>query len=139
MSLLIPITIGLSVVLQGILNRKMSLVWGLPEVIVLNGAVFFIISLAYYFGVRLFSPEMPPLKSPEYWYFLPGICGFLIVLGVPSSIGIMGPTKTFITLIVSQVVFSLALEKVIFGDSPGTLKIVGAAIATIGAVLVAIS
>lgn len=117
----------------------MSLVWGLPWVILLNGAVFFILCLAYYFGARYFEPPVSSTESPQFWYLLPGICGFLIVLGVPISIQMMGPTKTFITLIVSQVVFSLTLEKVIFGESPGTLKIAGALIATIGAALVALS
>lgn len=141
--LLLPITLGLSVVLQGILNRKIGLAWGLPPVILLNGIVFFIFCVVYYLAAKLLPDYVPGAAAGtddldfKGWYLLPGLCGFLIVFGVPLSLQLQGPLKTFITMIVAQVVFSLILENLIAGEPPGNMKIIGAVIATIGAVMVA--
>lgn len=145
--LAIPIAIGFSVVIQGFLNRQIGLNWGLSAAVLLNAVVFFLPCLALYLWTRWTSQPLPPFlqfpaeitSSISWWYLIPGLCGFFIVVGIPISLFQVGPSKTFIILIVSQIVFSLALEKLISGHTPGFLKIAGALIAVLGAALVALS
>lgn len=144
--LIIPVTLGLTVVVQGVLNRRIGADWGMPAAVLLNALIFFAVSLALY-GWAKFSPESTPsllrlpenhVRSMELWYLIPGLCGFILVLGMPISLHQNGPTKTFILLIASQIIFSLGLEKFITGEFPGILKISGALLAVIGATLVAL-
>lgn len=144
--LAIPIAIGLAVVVQGILNRQIGLNWGLSAAVLLNAVVFLFLCAGLYLWTRWTSEPLPsylkfpegPSSPPAYWYLIPGLCGFFIVVGVPISLFQVGPTKTFIILIVSQIVFSLVMEKFISGDTPGFLKIAGGILAVIGAALVAL-
>jgi len=145
--LILPIFLGLSVVTQGVLNRKIAGDWGLSSAIFLNAVVLLVISLVFISGAK-WMPQIFPeflrlqnleMENAKWWFLIPGLCGFFIVLGVPWSLQNNGPSKTFILLIVSQVVFSLLFEKFVFESSVSILKIVGACVAVLGAILVALN
>ena len=147
MYLILPLFLGLTVVTQGALNRQVSAVWGLTWTVFLNATLFFVVSFALLMTTK-FHPQILPeyLKvdqfSPEKfkWYFLiPGLCGFFLVLGVPWSLQINGPSKTFILLIVAQIILSLILDKFLFEATISYLKLMGAALVMAGALLVALS
>ena len=142
--IILPLVIGLAGVTQGILNRQVSASWGLAWAVGLN-AVLFIIYSAVLLALLQFAPQVLPeylrvsafsAEKFKWWFILPGLCGFLLVLGIPWSIQMMGPSKTFILFIVAQIVFSLLAEKFFFGSEIPFLKIAGALLAMAGAALV---
>jgi bacterial/archaeal transporter family-2 protein len=142
--IILPFLIGLAGVAQGILNRQVSASWGLTWAVVLNAVLFIVYSLVL-LGFLQYAPQVLPeylrvstfsTEKFKWWFVLPGLCGFLLVLGIPWSIQIMGPSKTFILFIVAQIVFSLLAEKFFFGSDIPVLKIAGALLAMCGAALV---
>lgn len=147
----IPVILGLGVVIQGLLNRRIGAAIGLSTAVLINAIVFFLLSAAV-IGASYIKPEIfpsmlrPPattlreasLGGPSYWlYWIPGFFGFLLVLGVPFSIQQLGPSKTFIVLIVAQVFFSLLAEWLFFDANLNYLKLFGAMLAVAGAAIVA--
>jgi bacterial/archaeal transporter family-2 protein len=147
----IPVILGIAVVLQGVLNRKIGSAIGLSTAVFINALVFLILSAALltasYFKPNLF-PEFLRIPSTPWknaidqsgasvWlYWVPGLCGFLLVLGVPFAIQSIGPSKTFVILVSAQIAFSVLLEAASQSDlSPW--KFLGAALAITGAYLVA--
>lgn len=140
----LPAIIGLAGVTQGILNRQVSAQWGLAWAVGLNAVLFLIYSAVLLAAVRFFPEVLPDYLRTSFfsfdkfkwWFVIPGLCGFLLVLGIPWSIQMMGPSKTFILFIVAQIVFSLLAEKFFFDAPVSTLKIAGAVLAMAGAALV---
>jgi uncharacterized membrane protein YdcZ (DUF606 family) len=144
---LLPLFLGLTVVTQGTLNRRVSADWGLASTVFLNATVFFGVSLLLIIAVQVspkFFPEYLKVQSFDLskfksWFLIPGLCGFFLVLGVPWSLQVNGPSKTFILLIVAQIILSLVVEKFFFAGNPSSMKILGALIAAIGAVIVSLN
>ncbi|MBN8540822.1 MAG: DMT family transporter [Deltaproteobacteria bacterium] len=147
----IPIVLGLGVVIQGLMNRRIGAAIGLTTAVLINAIVFFVLSLAV-IGASYIKPELfpemlrPPTTSfrdaaqtgPSFWvYWIPGFFGFLLVLGVPFSIQQLGPSKTFIVLIVAQVFFSLLAERLFFDAGFNSMKLIGTLLAVTGAAIVA--
>ncbi len=147
----IPVVLGIAVVLQGILNRKIGGAIGLSSAVFINALVFLALSagilLASYMKPQLFPdflrvPETPwknalePGGASLWLYWIPGFCGFLLVLGVPFAIQSIGPSKTFVVLVSAQIAFSVLLELVIQSHW-NPWKLLGAALAMAGAYLVA--
>ncbi len=145
--LILPLILGMTVVTQGALNRRVSADWGLTWTVFLNASLFFVVSF-----ILLMTTKYLPQILPEYlkvdqfstekvrWFYLvPGLCGFFLVLGVPWSLQINGPSKTFILLIVAQIILSLVLDKFVFEATVSFTKLVGAALVMTGALLVALS
>lgn len=144
---LLPLFLGLTVVTQGTLNRRVSADWGLASTVFLNATVFFVVSLLLIIALQV-SPQLFPdylkiqsfdLAKFKLWFLIPGLCGFFLVLGVPWSLQVNGPSKTFILLIVAQIVLSLIVEKFFFAGNPSVMKIFGAVIAMVGAVIVSMN
>ena len=141
--LVIPVFLGLTVVAQGVLNRRIGGEWGLSSAVFLNAVVFMIVSSALIFTAKLFPQLMPDylkmrpidLDKMKLWFVIPGLCGFFLVLGIPWSIQMAGPSKTFLVLIASQIVLGLLYEKLFLDEPISTMKYVGALVSTIGVAL----
>ena len=148
----IPVILGIAVVLQGILNRKIGGTIGLSTAVFINALVFLILSAALlatsYLKPHLF-PEFLRVPSVSWknaleqsntslWlYWVPGFCGFLLVLGVPFAIHSIGPSKTFVVLVSAQIAFSVLLEIAVQSEL-NPWKLLGAGLAMAGAYLVAV-
>ena len=144
--LLLPLFLGMAVVTQGALNRRISAELGLTWTVFLNASLFFLVSLALLLATK-YVPQMLPeylrvdqfsANKLKWWFLIPGFCGFFLVLGVPWSLQINGPSKTFILLIVAQILLSLVLDKFVFEATVSATKLAGAALALAGAILVAL-
>lgn len=147
----VPVILGVAVVLQGILNRKIGSTIGLSTAVLINALVFVVLSGAL-FGLSYLKPQIfpeflrlppSPLKSaladggaPLWLYWIPGFCGFLLVLGVPFAIHAIGPSKTFVVLVSAQIAFSVLLELAVQSQL-NPWKLLGAGLAMVGAYLVA--
>ena len=141
---LLPIAIGVSIVLQGTFNRDMALNYGLATTVLLNAAVFLVVSAGLSIWVKI-NPAFFPVfiqsrtsEAPFNWlYLLPGIFGVMIVLGVPWSLEKIGPSNTFLFLIITQIVLSVSLEAYQLQTSPAVMKMTGAGLVILGGILVA--
>jgi transporter family-2 protein len=143
MSYLLPLALGVTVVFQATLNRSMASHYGLASAVTLNAAVFFALSLGIFVFAK-YNPDLVPdflqIRRPEnqfsWTYLLPGVCGFILVMGLPWSIELIGPSASFLLLISSQILVSLILEAT---QSPGPLsfpKLVGGFLVLAGSILV---
>lgn len=138
----VAFVVGLITVLQSGLNKKISMSEGLPAAVALNALVIFIVALSFYFVQKNGFVSMPDnLKSVElfqikkWWFIIPGICGFLLVMGYPFSISYMGAAKVFVIAIAGQCVGSLMWDALVEQNAPNPLKLVGVALTLLGAFL----
>ena len=144
--ILLPVFLGLNIVIQGVLNKNIGANWGLSTAVMLNATIFFVISASFLLLATLVPNCLPEFLRPseisarqfKIWFLVPGICGFMLVLGIPYSLQNNGPSKTFILLIVSQAIFSLLYEKFVLHGQIAFLKVVGATLAVLGSALVAV-
>lgn len=145
--ILLPLYLGLVGVAQGILNRQVAADWGMSWTVFLNATFFLLVSILLVAGVR-YAPEYFPdylrpqnlsLDKFKWWFLVPGFCGFCLVLGIPWSIQLMGPSKTFIFIIVGQIIVGLLFEKFLFDLPLSFTKLAGAILVVAGATLVMLS
>jgi bacterial/archaeal transporter family-2 protein len=106
--------LGSAAVLQAGLNRHILEHWGILATVLLNSLVFISVSVflyAVYFLFPALFPDSFKLSSAftqfKWWYVLPGLFGFFLVMGLPIAISMIGATKTFIYLIIAQMLSSL--------------------------------
>ena len=111
-SLLVPFLLGVVAVFQGLLNEKMGKQFGLPVTAFINNAVGFGFAAAFLAlcWVSFSQKSSFHLESFRWWQLLPGFLGLLFVLGLPYSIQTVGPAKTFVILVGSQVLFGVLAE-----------------------------
>lgn len=141
---LIPLALGLVVVLQGTLNRQIGEQWGLAMAVFINATVFFILSVGLFLVSRYFPDWVPEffryragVEGREFKaiYLVPGICGFLLVLGLPWAIRNLGVGKALVILISSQVLVGFLWDQFIYKTQASGLKLVGALLSVLGAIL----
>jgi transporter family-2 protein len=142
----IPIILGLSIVTQGAMNQVIGTERGLGFAVMLNASVFFVLSILLYFFLTRFStsfsaslanilPVKETTESLKWYYIIPGICGFLIVLGSPLAMGQIGGAAFFVLLILAQILTSLLYDSFIVGSPLNFSKILGALLTFAGAAL----
>ena len=131
--------IGFLAVLQGGMNRVMAQSWGLPGTLLLNAIVFLSAAAVFYFS--MFSTWMPqsasishiqPFEKLKIWHILPGLFGFLFVLGVPLAISRVGAALTFLGLVVAQVAAGAARDIGVEHKGIGLQRVAGICIALVG-------
>lgn len=114
LSILVALFLGSAAVMQAGMNRNILEHWGILPAVLLNSLVLVVITLVLYI-VSFFFPSLFPasfkLSSAfsqfRWWYFFPGVLGFCLVMVLPIVVSQIGATKTFIYLIVAQMLSSL--------------------------------
>lgn len=110
--IVVPLFIGFIGILQGALNRVMTQDIGLTWMALLGNFVTLVVCVGFYFFAKA-NPELFPdfvrLKEFQFkwWYVIPGIFGFLFVVGLPIGIYEVGAVKTTVGLIAAQMVTSV--------------------------------
>jgi transporter family-2 protein len=138
--LLVPIAVGFATVIQGGLNRQISSSLGLPLVAILSTAVLLFAAVALWIAVRI-NPEnfstLFRMNTNEFhwWYLVPGLFGFIIVIGIPFSIEKIGALNSFIAMIAAQIAGSMLWDLLIEHRSITPLRLVCAILAFISAAL----
>ena len=139
----LPAILGVVVVLQAGLNKKISAQWGISTAVFLNAVVFLVIAAVFYFltltRADLFPANFKPnfdLKTFSWWYLVPGALGCLLVFGGPLAIMRWGAVHTFILIISAQLLASLIWDYQVEGLPVSPMRIAGISLAWIGAVLV---
>ncbi len=141
-AILFSVMAGVFAVIQSGLNKMISDHWGFSSALLLNGVVFlvfnFILFALVYFQPQLFTAEyrlQGQVSDFKLWWILPGICGFMLVMGLAFSLSQVGAVQTFVICIAAQIVCSLAWDAFIEGKEVATMRIVGAAVTFLGAFL----
>jgi uncharacterized membrane protein YdcZ (DUF606 family) len=76
------------------------------------------------------------LGASGLWILLPGIFGFCLVVGLPLALAQLGAMRVFVVVVASQMAVSGVWDAWVEGIPPSPLRVLGAALALIGAVLV---
>lgn len=139
LSLIVPIFLGILIVLQAGLNRKIALSLGLPGTVFLNAVV-----LLGGAGVLLFYAQHNPelFQRPEvqqlqfaWWWLLPGLFGLTLVFGAPFAVSRWGASQTFIAIISAQLLMSLIWDWKIENLEMSWPRIAGCALVWVGVIL----
>ena len=143
--MLLPPLLGAAVLCQAILNRQFGESLGLATAVLINATVFFAASALLWAGTRLMPDIFPSFLKPGTGAFnatatliVPGLCGFLLVLGAPWALQKVGPSKTFVLLVGAQIVLSVLADKWIFDLDLAWTKWAGASLVLAGAIFVAL-
>lgn len=116
-TILIPIVVGISGILQGGLIRNMSGTLGLAHSLLIGNVLVVVYSLIFYFGAVKFPEFFPdffavraPLSTFKWWYVLPSIFGFIIISGFPFGISKLGAVKVTVLIVVAQMITSITWD-----------------------------
>lgn len=140
---LLSILVGFSTVLQGGLNRQIAIQWGVAGAVLLN-SFFYITAAILLFLISKKLPQFVPeifhdkgtLTQFSWWYLIPGLCGFLIVVGAPIVIAKIGAFKLVLGVVTAQLVFGLLWDVMVEDIPATTTRIAGAVLAFISVILV---
>jgi uncharacterized membrane protein YdcZ (DUF606 family) len=142
--LLVPVMVGAVVVVQAGINRLVAGKYGLPVAVFMNASVFLLTAGLLWAVARWRGADMPsglalPASAPDFafepWFVIPGICGFLAVLGGPLAMAELGALRTFVVVIAAQVVASASWDWAVLHQPPGWQRIVGGALAVAGVIV----
>ena len=142
---LIPIFVGTLVVLQSTLNRSLGAQIGLSTAVTINAAVFLGASFVFWIMTRTFPDFFPSMMPPKtsfshidwkWHYIIPGMSGFLLVLGLPWAIQQIGASRAITLLVSTQVVVGLLWEIFITHTPVSWIRIFGAVLVILGSYLI---
>ena len=142
LTFLLPILIGFAGVVQGGLNKEIMKNWGITGAVLINNLQVFFWSMFVWFLARhataLFSDDWRPLAQSNqihWWYLVPGLCGFFIVAGIPVAIDKVGAGKTFMGILLAQLIGGVAWDHIVGGEAVEWRQIAGVGAAALGAIL----
>ncbi|MDD3022258.1 MAG: DMT family transporter [Alphaproteobacteria bacterium] len=136
-----PILAGISIVLQGTLNRHLATQIGLVSAVFLNALIFLIFSAILWLlvryelvgGIHLLTARS--IEGLKWWDFLPGIFGFLIVFSTPVAITFLGANLTFAVIICTQLAVSVAWDSLVNKQIPPMSTVLGVIVMLVGLVI----
>ncbi|HEY8272496.1 MAG TPA: DMT family transporter [Pseudobdellovibrionaceae bacterium] len=134
----LPIIAGISIVLQGTLNRNSTTYMGLTSAVLLNAIVFLFFSIGAWvlFKLNLIggsaNSSVNPLVHFQWWYILPGIFGCLIVFSTPLAIKFLGANSAFAIIICTQLVVSMLWDFTFEKTTPTAMSLTGVVIMIVG-------
>ncbi|MBU8895252.1 hypothetical protein DRW03_06765 [Corallococcus sp. H22C18031201] len=139
---LVPLLCGLAVVTQGGLNRRFAGQWGLWSAALLNMTVALVATFSVYALLR-WAPGVLPgggsvltrFGSLTPWHVLPGLCGVVIVAGMPLAISRLGAVQSVLLLIAAQLVAGLVWDALVENRPATAARIVGSVVAFAGAAI----
>ena len=133
LSSLIPVIIGVAIVLQGGLNRRMGGHLGLPSTLFVGTLCSFTAATLYF---TLSGPRIEPLlRAFSPWFVVPGILGFCIILGIPWAMARIGAVQAFLLLVSAQIAASAAWDAKIEGLPLSSTRVAGIVLAWAGTLL----
>lgn len=139
--LLVPFLLGVAAVLQATLNKEIAAHTGLALATALNMVVAAACALAFAVLCRFRAEPEGLLRwnldgsAFRLWWLLPGIVGFLIVLGLPWAVQRIGALSTFVALVGAQMLASAAWDRLVGGIPLSAPRVLGALCTVAGVVL----
>ncbi len=146
LAVFLSILAGFFGVFQAGLNTVVADSLGYTTALVFNAFFFLFFNLLFFVFVFL-KPKILPHEFTiqwafhdfHWWWILPGFMGFALVMGLALAVGRIGATQTFIITIAAQI-FASILWDFFHGDHEvNGLRLAGAAITLVGAILATLS
>lgn len=143
---IIPLILGAMAVLQTGMNRRLAQDTGLAQAALVSNLMTVLLCVVLYLVASSQTSPLPdlykvkgqPLWQIKWWYFVPGLCGAMLVAGAPFALHKLGAVTFFICFIVAQMVFSAFWDVQIMKIPLHSLRILGIGLALVGAVLAAL-
>lgn len=140
--ILVAMVLGVASVGQGVVNRQIASGWGIATATLLNTVILLFLAVTFY-GISRYVPHaLPELlrerfgdRTPLWWYLLPGVCGFVIVAGLPLAIEKVGALRVFLGFVAAQIVVSLVWDATMERMPVNFTRVAGAVVAWIGVLL----
>ncbi|MGZ3774108.1 MAG: DMT family transporter [Pseudobdellovibrionaceae bacterium] len=134
---LLPVVAGLSIVLQGALNRNSSANSDLSSVVFVNAIVFLVFSVVVLALIKFnfingTATPLNPFSNFQWWHVFPGFFGFLIVFSTPLAIEFLGANVTFAVIICTQLVVSMIWDSYVEKRTPTAMSLVGVSVMIVG-------
>ncbi len=138
----IAFAVGISIILQSGINQQVSRRMDLSSALFFNGLVCFAACAALFVFANLkpqYLPEMmrPATRLPTWHYGLviSGICGFIIVCGMPLAINKLGALRVTTLVIATQLTAALAWDRIVYDTPMSPKRILSAIVTMSGAIL----
>lgn len=139
---LTPAILGLLIVLQTGLNRRIGAAWGLPAATVLNAVVLLsgalvVLAVSVYRPAWIapaFGSHIDP-KLARVWFVVPGLLGLTLLLFAPWAMARWGAVHTFVLIVSGQLVGSLLWDWKVEGLPVSKERLLGIALAWAGVFL----
>ena len=138
-AILMSVAVGASVIVQGGLNKYVSASWGLTGAVLLNAIVFLVIAAFLFYLGKLNPLSVGEFMAPKgsfsqfkLWYLIPGIAGFVIVLGIPFAIQNIGATQTFIWILTAQIIGGFIWDFFVEQKEISKYQVIGGLVCIIG-------
>jgi bacterial/archaeal transporter family-2 protein len=110
---IVPLLIGIFGILQGALLKNVALEIGVAHAILIALAIYFFLGIILFILVSNLPQVLPAFYAVKYpvtyfkwWYLVPGIIGFFIVLFFPQAMNQLGAVKVTILIIAGQIITS---------------------------------
>ncbi|MFY9343477.1 MAG: DMT family transporter [Planctomycetota bacterium] len=139
--LVVPFVLGVAAVLQVTLNKAIAAHTGFGAAVALNSLVAAVCAAGFALACALRAqPDgllrwNPDLAAFRPWWIVPGIVGFLLVLGLPWAVQRVGALSTFVALVTAQMLASAAWDWLVGGIPLSASRVAGACCAVAGALL----
>lgn len=110
---IIPLLIGVLGIFQGALIKNMALEIGMAHATLIATTITFFLAVGLFFLVRGNAQIFPSFFSLKHsftyfrwWYLIPGLITFFILLFFPSAMNELGAVKVTILVVAGQIIFS---------------------------------
>ena len=139
---LMVVALGFVAVLQVSINRQIALKWGLSPAVLLNAVVLSVVASLLFVVVRARGASAFVLRPSidfgelRWWWFLPGVFGFLLVTLLPLAAHHVGVLRVFVGLVAAQMVASLLWDLVLEKIPVTATRGLGAMLAVVSVALV---
>ena len=133
--ILLPLCIGTAAVLQATINRHIAERWGMASTVLLNttlAALCSIALLAYCLNAGARTGMLRVAFDPaslRWWWLLPGLFGFSIVVGLPWAVSKTGALPTFVAMVAAQMLTSALWDRFALGVPWSSSRVLGAGLA----------
>ncbi len=131
---------GCATAIQGGLNRRIAELWGASPTILLNGLSLCVAAtLTVWLASRsdsafasLIGAKPGGLTRPHWWYVIPGLLGFFMLMVMPGAMAKLGVTQVFVLLLAGQLLTALVWDMWIDGLSVSLSRVGGVILVFLG-------